>query len=328
MPFGEFPLNDGKKIPAIAFGTGSIYKRVDVTQYVQQALDAGFSHIDTAQYYETEGTYTLCIIRTPSFKPPPSPTEYVGAVIHESGLARSDLYITTKYGFGDVQETIRSSLSNLRLKYVDLYLIHNPRTLPDVDGVWKEFEKIQKDGLAKSIGVSNFTLEALQSLVKKAQVWPVVNQVEFHPYNYAQNKALLEWSTKHGIVIEGYSSLSSITKFPGGPVDAPVAAAATRLGISPTQVLLSWVRAKGVVIVTTTSNKGRLEEYLAVGDLPPLSDAEIAAIEEAGAKGPPNGLVRLLRNPSWEIRLIILFLAAIAMLFGQLVRRALFTCRM
>ncbi|KAF8160333.1 NADP-dependent oxidoreductase domain-containing protein [Mycena galopus ATCC 62051] len=146
----------------------------------------------------------------------------------------------------------------LRLKYVDLYLIHNPRTLPDVDGVWKEFEKIQKDGLAKSIGVSNFTLEALQSLVKKAQVWPAFNQVEFHPYNYAQNKALLEWSTKQGIVIEGYSSLSSITKFPGGPVDVPVAAAATCLGISPTQVLLSWVRAESVVIVTTTSTRAGL----------------------------------------------------------------------
>ncbi|KAJ7685796.1 NADP-dependent oxidoreductase domain-containing protein [Mycena polygramma] len=274
MPFGTLPLNDGKAIPAIAFGTGSIYKRVDVTQYVQQALDAGFWHIDTAQFYETE--------------------EFVGKVIHESGLPRSDLYITTKYGRGDVQEAIQNSLSNLGLKYVDLYLIHQPRFVPDVDAVWKELESIKKDGLAKSIGVSNFTLEDLQSLVQNALVWPTVNQIEFHPYNYAENKALLEWSSKHGIVTEAYSSLSSITKFPGGPVDAPVAAAAERLGITPTQVLLSWVRAKGAVIVTTTSNKDRLEEYLAVGDLPPLSDADIAAIEEAGAKGPPSQLrVRL-----------------------------------
>ncbi|KAJ6531023.1 Aldo/keto reductase [Mycena capillaripes] len=268
MPFGTLPLNDGKKIPAIAFGTGSIYKRTDVTQYVYQALEAGFWHIDTAQYYETE--------------------EYVGTVIRESGLSRSELYITTKYGFGDVQETVRSSLSNLGLEYVDLYLIHNPRNIPDVDAVWKELEIIKKDGLAKSIGVSNFTLEALQSLVQKALVWPAVNQIEFHPYNYAKNKDLLEWSSKHGIVTEAYSSLSSITKFPGGPVDAPVAAAAARLGISPTQVLLSWARAKGVVIVTTTSNKNRLEEYLAVGDLPRLPDADIAAIDEAGAQGPPG----------------------------------------
>ncbi|KAJ6537641.1 NADP-dependent oxidoreductase domain-containing protein [Mycena capillaripes] len=225
MPFGTLPLNDGKKIPTIAFGTGSIYKFTDVTQYVRQALEAGFWHIDTAQ-------------------------------------------------------------SHLGLEYVDLYLIHNPT--PDVDTVWKEFEIIKKDGLAKSIGVSNFTLEALQSLVQKALVWPAVNQIEFHPYNYAKNKALLEWSSKHGIVTEAYSSLSSITKFPGGPVDAPVAAASARLGISPTQVLMSWARAKGVAIVTTTSHKDRLEEYLAVGDLPQLPDADITAIDEAGAQGPPR----------------------------------------
>ncbi|KAJ7304621.1 Aldo/keto reductase [Mycena albidolilacea] len=305
MPFGTFPLNDGRKLPAIAFGTGSIYKHTDVTRYVQQALDAGFSHIDTAQYYETE--------------------QYVGDVIHDSGLARSDLYITTKYGFGDVQETIRKSLSNLGLEYVDLYLIHNPRSVPDVDAVWKEFEIIKKDGLAKTIGVSNFDLEQLQSLVQKALVWPAVNQIEFHPYNYAKNKALLEWSSNHGIVTEGYSSLSSITKFPGGPVDAPVAAAADRLGISPTQVLLSWVRAKGVVIVTTTSNKDRLEEYLAVGDLPPLSDAEVAAIDEAGAKGPPSALrvySSVLRTKGWTAAILFFF----AFLFlEQLFLRTAFT---
>ncbi|KAJ7453143.1 NADP-dependent oxidoreductase domain-containing protein [Mycena latifolia] len=268
MPFGTVTLNDGKKIPAIAFGTGSIYKHTDVTQLVNQALETGFSHIDTAAYYETE--------------------KYIGDVIRESGLSRSDLYITTKYLLGDVQEGIQISLANLGLKYVDLYLIHQPRVVPDIDAAWKEFEAIQKDGLAKSIGVSNFTLEQLQKLVKSALVWPAVDQIELHPYNYAANKSLLEWSAQHGIVIEAYSSLSSITKFPGGPVDAPVAAAAARLGISATQVLLSWVRAKGAVIVTTSSNKGRLEEYMAVADLPPLSDAEIAAIDEAGAKGPPG----------------------------------------
>ncbi|KAJ6535125.1 NADP-dependent oxidoreductase domain-containing protein [Mycena capillaripes] len=307
MPFGTLPLNDGKKIPAIAFGTGSIYKGVDVTQYVNQALDAGFWHIDTAQFYQTE--------------------EYVGNVIHESGLARSDLYVTTKYGMGDVQEALQKSLSNLRIEYVDLYLIHQPRFVPDVDAAWKEFETIKKDGLAKSIGVSNFTLEGLQSLVQKALVWPAVNQIEFHPYNYAQNKALVEWSSRHGIVTEGYSSLSSITKFPGGPVDAPVAAAAARLGISPTQVLLSWVRAKGVVIVTTTSSKDRLEEYLAVGDLPPLSDADIAAIDEAGAKGPPGILARGInvrgRRLTVKAALVAAFIVFLCHIFFRMV-----SCRM
>ncbi|KAJ6563645.1 Aldo/keto reductase [Mycena vulgaris] len=294
MPFGTVTLNDGKKIPAIAFGTGSIYKHTDVSRLVNQALEAGWSHIDTAActFYETE--------------------EYIGKVIHESGLARSDLYITTKYALGDVREGIQKSLTNLGLEYVNLYLIHQPRFVPDIDAVWKEFEAIKKDGLAKSIGVSNFTLDQLQTLVKSALVWPTVNQIELHPYNYAANKALLEWSAEHGIVTEAYSSLSSITKFPGGPVDVPVAAAAARLGITPTQVLLSWVRAKGAVIVTTTSKKERLEEYMAVADLPPLSDAEIAAIEAAGALGPPGllsyGLTVRGRKVTLKLALVVVFL--------------------
>ncbi|KAJ6622218.1 NADP-dependent oxidoreductase domain-containing protein [Mycena sp. CBHHK59/15] len=269
MPFGTVVLNDGHKIPAIAFGTGSVFKRTDVTRLVHQALDTGFSHIDTAAFYETEVT--------------------VGQAIRESGLARSELYITTKYGTRDIQEGIKNSLFNLGLKHVDLYLIHHPTTvIHDLEGAWSEFELIKKDGLAKSIGVSNFTLELLQRLAKTARVLPAVNQIEFHPYNYAKNKPLVTWCAQQGIVAEAYSSLSSITKFPGGPVDVPVAVTAERLGITATQVLLSWVRAKGVVIVTTSGSKEHLEEYMAVGDLPPLTDAEIAAIDDAGAKGPPG----------------------------------------
>ncbi|KAJ7193777.1 NADP-dependent oxidoreductase domain-containing protein [Mycena pura] len=301
MPFGTLPLNDGKKIPAIAFGTGSIYKHMDVTRYVQQALDAGFEHIDTAQAYDTE--------------------EYVGNVIRDSGLARSDFYITTKFGIGDVREAIERSLKNLGLKFVDLYLIHEPWS--GSGNVWGEFESIQKDGLAKSIGVSNFTLPQLQHLVQTATVWPAVNQIQLHPYNYAENKALLEWATQHGIVIEAYGGLSSITKFPGGPVDAPVAAAAARLGISPTQVLLAWVRAKGAVIVTTTSSKQRLEEYLAVGDLPPLSAADVAAIDAAGARGPPTRLRIALASASANVRIA----AVLALLFVLLLRLHLLVWR-
>ncbi|KAJ7453532.1 Aldo/keto reductase [Mycena galericulata] len=194
MPFGTVTLNDGKKIPTIAFGTGSIYKRTDVSQMVHQALEAGFWHLDTAAFYQTE--------------------EYVGKVIHESGFARSELYITTKFGLGEVEEAIQTSLSNLGLKYVDLYLIHQPSVVPDIDGTWKKFETIKKDGLAKSIGVSNFTLPQLQSLVQHALVWPAVNQIELHPYNYATQKALIEWSAQHGIVTEAYSSLSrKLTRF-------------------------------------------------------------------------------------------------------------------
>lgn len=269
MPFGTVTLNDGNEMPAIAFGTGSALYRKDATEYVEQALETGFSHIDTAAIYGNEDS--------------------VGKGIRGSGLDRSDLYITTKYDGGDIQEAIRTSLSKLDIKSVDLYLIHFPRLVENnLEASWKEFEKIKEDGLAKSIGVSNFNLEQLQKLVKTAKVVPAVNQINFHPYNYAEHKSLLDYSAKHGIVTEAYSSLTPVTKTPGGPVDAPVAAAARRLGATPVQAILKWVQQKGVVIVTTSSRKEHLTEYLAVAGLPDLTDEEIAAIDAAGAKGPPS----------------------------------------
>ncbi|KAG6835191.1 hypothetical protein H0H93_004108, partial [Arthromyces matolae] len=252
----------------------------DASDYVIQAIESGFSHIDTAQVYDNE--------------------ESVGKAIRESALSRDELYVTTKYLSGPIQEAFQESLhkmsdmlnhvlTQLGLKYVDLYLIHQPTSVKhDVEGSWREFEKIKESGSARSIGVSNFDVEQLQALVKIARIKPAVNQIRLHPYNYAENKSLLEYSAKHGIVVEAYSSLTPLTKFPGGPVDIPVNAIAKRLGITPNQVIFAWVKAKGAVIVTTSSKKSRLEEYLAVGDLSPLSDEDIAAIDEAGAKGPSN----------------------------------------
>ncbi|KAI0670886.1 Aldo/keto reductase [Trametes maxima] len=269
MPFGTVKLNDGNEFPVIAFGTGSKWKGQDVTDYVIQAIETGFSHLDTAQWYKTEDS--------------------VGRAIHDSGLNRDDLYITTKWsGLTSIPEAIQNSLDQLGLKQVDLYLIHNPAFIKDIAKDWAEFEKIKEAGFSKSIGVSNFNLAKLEELVKIAKVKPAVNQILFHPYNYAENKGLLEFSAKHGIVTEAYSSLQPITRYPGGSVDAPVNAAAKRLNATPTQILLSWVRSKGVAIVTTSSNKEHLQEYLDVADLPSLTEEEIAAIDEAGAKGPPN----------------------------------------
>jgi len=266
MPFGNVKLNDGNEIPAIAYGTGTVLLGKDVTEYVAQALDSGFSHIDTAEIYKTE--------------------ESAGSAIRESGLDRSEIYVTTKYHKGDIQQAFRDSLDKLGLNYVDLYLIHFPQFAGNFEKSWKEFEKIKGDGLARSIGVSNFNLEQLQTLIKTANIKPAVNQIRFHPYNYAENKPLLKYAASNGIVIEAYSSLSSITKFPGGPVDKPVNEAARRRGVQPSQILLAWVRAKGAVIVTTTRTKERLHEYLAAADIEPLTDAEITAIDKAGALGP------------------------------------------
>ncbi|KAH8109238.1 Aldo/keto reductase [Phellopilus nigrolimitatus] len=269
MPFESVKLNDGNEIPAIAFGSGSTMKGKDVTAYIGQALENGFSHIDTAQFYANE--------------------EFVGDAIREEGLQRDELFVTTKYGTGKVRDAIQSSLQKLGLKQVDLYLIHNPAMVDGtLENTWREFEKIKDAGLAKSIGVSNFSVQQLQDLDKIARIKPAVNQIHFHPYNWTQNKDLIVYASRQGIVLEAYSSLTPITKTPGGPVDQVLSNIGERIGATPAQVIFSWVKSKGVVIVTTTTKKERLEEYLAVAYLPELTDAEITAIEEAGAKGPPS----------------------------------------
>jgi diketogulonate reductase-like aldo/keto reductase len=248
MPFGTIKLNDDNELPAIAFGSGSVLRGHDATAYVKQALDNGFRHIDTAQAYENESS--------------------VGRALRESGRTRPEVYVTTKYFRGNIQVAIRDSLNKLGLKYVDLYLIHSPKIVEgDIEFSWREFENIKESGLSRSIGVSNFNLDQLQQLVNTARIVPAVNQIDLHPYNYAENKTLLEYAARNGIIIEAYSSLTPITKAPGGPADAPIAAAAKRLGATPAQVIFLWARSKGVAIVTTSSKRERLKEYLAVGDL-------------------------------------------------------------
>ncbi|KAF7305690.1 Aldo-ket-red domain-containing protein [Mycena chlorophos] len=296
MPFEDIPLSDGRKIPAIAFGTGSIYKWTDVTHYVQQALEAGFSHIDTAQAYETEGKPScsrgVSSLTGPldSLRRERHSAECLGPV----GLLHYHQVLAPEPIRGRVhsEQSVPGVFAVLGLKFVDLYLIHQPSLSKDIVGTWVELEGVKKAGLAKSIGVSNFPVSVLAQIEADPRVHslPTVNQIQLHPYNYAQQKATVDWCQARGIVVEAYGGLSSLTKYPGGPVDLPVAAAARKLGISPTQVLMGWLRAKGVVIVTTTSNKGRLEEYLASGDLSPLPPSYVAAIDEAGAKGPPGAV--------------------------------------
>ncbi|KAJ7916762.1 Aldo/keto reductase [Mycena leptocephala] len=268
MPWETFELNDGHKIPSLAFGTWKIGNGDGPVSQVDQAISVGFSHVDTAQLYRNE-------------------TE-AGIAIRDSGLPRENIFITTKYsGFADIQTSIRDSLKYLGVSYVDLYLIHSPRlALPDIPTIWKEMEEIKSKGMAKSIGVSNFNAEQLAILLASAKVKPVANQILLHPYVYAQQLPILEYAANHQIVIEAYSALIPITSLPGGPLDAPLAQIADKHGVTTDQILLAWTKAKGAVVVTTSSKKSRLEGYLNAGDLV-LSEDDIAAIDAAGAKGPP-----------------------------------------
>jgi len=301
MPFCDIKLNDGNKIPSIAYGTGSVNKGKDIHESIELALDTGFSHIDTAQVYKNE--------------------QAVAIAIRESGLDRSELFITTKYDGGIIEDRLRGSLNKLQVKQVDLYLIHWPLAIEngDFERTWRGFERVKWEGLTKSIGVSNFDVEDLQKLLKIAHVKPAVNQINLHPYSYATHASLLDCHAAHGIVTEAYGSLASITTFPGGPVDVPVEKAAQRLGITPSQVIFLWVKAKGAVIVTTSSSKQHLEQYIAAGDLPPLTEEEVAAIDAAGAQGPPLTLRSMKEHyiqTIWSVWSLTSFVALVLVYSG------------
>ncbi|WWC97436.1 hypothetical protein V866_004316 [Kwoniella sp. B9012] len=267
MPFKDILLNDGRKIPAIGFGSWKIPKDVCAGQ-VGQAIDVGFDHLDTAQVYRNE--------------------EEVGQALKESGLARKDVWITTKWSGVDDKDpktSCEESLRKLGIEYIDLYLIHHPRLCKgDIEGTWKKMEELKKLGYVKSIGVSNFTKENLQELLASASIKPVVNQILLHPYVIKSTTPLLQYMSSQHIVPEGYSSLIPLTSKPGGPVDKPVNDIAKRLNVKPEQVLLAWSKAKDAVIVTTSSRKERLEGYLDVGDIV-LTKDDVKAIDDAGAKG-------------------------------------------
>ncbi|KAF5343239.1 hypothetical protein D9758_013402 [Tetrapyrgos nigripes] len=294
-------------IPTIAFGTGSKWKWHDVTTYVQLALESGFSHLDTAAFYETE--------------------PFVGRAINESGLSRKDLFLTTKCGLMiPLRNSLKDSLEKLGVEYVDLFLIYNHFFVPDIKEAWKEMERLKEEGLTRSIGVSNYEVKHLRDTLKVAKVKPAVNQISLNPYNYAEMRPIIDYCQENGIVVEAYSSLAPITTYPGGPVDIPITAAALRLGITPTQVIFLWVRAKGAVIVTPKPNfnnpppiptpfilhffpppSSRLPlPFIPITHHKPcspppypkphpltaptsLTHEEIAAIDHAGANGPPPG---------------------------------------
>ncbi|KAH7108532.1 Aldo/keto reductase [Auriculariales sp. MPI-PUGE-AT-0066] len=268
MSYGTVKLNDGTEVPALAFGAGSVWKFHDVAPYVLQALHAGFRHLDNAQYYQTE--------------------QYVGQAIAQSNISREDIFITSKYsGVGvSVEDAFAQSLSQLGVKALNLYLIHFPGSAGgDISGVWKKFEDLRASGGTKSIGVSNFGVADLKTLLSNAEVTPAVNQIQLNPYNYAKQLPIIELCGEKGIAIEAYSSLAPITQFPGGPADPVLERAAKRIGGTPSQVIFQWLRQKGIVIVTTSGKLEHLQEYLEVPLLPALEDDEIADLEEAGREG-------------------------------------------
>lgn len=259
-------FNDSRTIPQLGFGVWQVEDEGAETA-VAEALKVGYRHIDTAKIYGNEAG--------------------VGRAVKASGLPREELFITTKLwnadqGYDSTIAAFEASLERLGLEYVDLYLIHwlQPQQGKYVD-TWKAFIELQKRGLVKSIGVSNFTEEALRELVEATGVTPVINQVETHPY--FNQKALREAEQEMGILHESWSPLGQ-----GKDVleDPAIAEIAERLGATPAQVIIAWHLALGNVVIPKSVTPSRIAENFEAAGLK-LSAEDIEAINalDKGAEG-------------------------------------------
>lgn len=271
----SFLLNDGTHIPWLGFGTGTALYGRDASNSVRVAIENGITLLDGAQWYSNEDS--------------------LGAGIKASGKKRSDLYILTKLKMlseGDtVESMLRGSLKKLGVDYVDLFLIHSPLHFEGRrKEVWKDMEAVQKAGLAKSIGVSNFTTDHLEEILDCSSIVPAVNEIEFHPYVYKAATPVVELGKKHGILTASYGGLSPIARSGEGPLDPVLETICQRLEntrsspVLASQVLMKWMNQQGIVVITTSSKEDRLKAALDAVNIPDLTPEEMNAIAEAGSK--------------------------------------------
>ncbi|WP_328751682.1 aldo/keto reductase [Streptomyces sp. NBC_00285] len=250
-------LNNGVEMPQLGFGVWQVPDD-EAERAVTTALEAGYRSIDTAAIYGNE--------------------EGTGKAIAASGLAREDIFVTTKLWNGDqgYDSTLRAfdtSLDKLGLEYVDLYLIHWPTPARDlfVDS-YKAFEKLHADGRVKAIGVSNFEPEHLERLIAETSVVPAVDQIELHPH--LQQRAAREYHAEQGIATEAWSPLGSGK----GLLEVPaIVAIAQKHDRTPAQIVLRWHLQLGNVVIPKSVTPSRIKENIEVFDFT-LDTEDLAAI--------------------------------------------------
>jgi diketogulonate reductase-like aldo/keto reductase len=243
-------------IPQVGLGVWQSARGAETQDAVTTALRLGYRHVDTARIYGNEAD--------------------VGAAVKKSGVARAELFVTTKLwnddqGYDKALAAFDKSLERLGLEYVDLYLIHWP-----VDGrraeSWRALERIKSEGRARAIGVSNFLVPHLEQLLSKSQEVPAVNQIEIHPF--LQHRETRAFCKQHDIVVEAYSPLTRGEKL-GHPVVKDVAQRTSR---TPAQVLLRWGIQHGLVVLPKSTREARIAENADIFGFT-LDDAAMKALD-------------------------------------------------
>ena len=251
-------LNDGRAIPQLGLGVFQLLPGETTRRAVAAALDAGYRHVDTAAGYRNESD--------------------VGAAIRASGLEPESIWVTTKLanrdqGASTARRAFEASLERLGLDGIDLYLLHWPheRRLDS----WRVLEQLHAEGLARSIGVSNFLVRHLDELLAHASVPPSVNQIELSPFLYHTRADTLQRCEEAGIAVEAYSPLTKGRRLS----DQTIGRVAAEVDRTPAQVLIRWSLQKEFVVLPRSSNASRIAENAAVFDFA-LDGAQVAALDE------------------------------------------------
>jgi 2,5-diketo-D-gluconate reductase A len=256
-------------MPMLGLGVWQVPNGPECVNAVRWALELGYRHIDTAQAYGNE--------------------ESVGRGLRESGVARDEVFITTKFHptHKDPAAEAEQSLKRLGVDHVDLYIVHWPQRGPT--WAWPGMERARELGYTRSIGVSNFNVGELNALLDAASVPPVVNQVQFSPFKY--RRALLEACQEHNVALEAYSPLGTGRNLSNRTVKR----VAQRVGRTPAQVLLRWCLQHELPAIAKSTHRDRLEENLRIFDFS-LSNEDMADLDACDETG---GTDRALERPWW-----------------------------